>query len=86
MSFAVFALNDALVTVTMKLLIRSGIRNAGGIGGFLTLTGIVALILLLCLLAGAVRELLLGKIDRKIGDFVHRKIIIITGRLESLLH
>lgn len=84
--FAVFALNDALVTVTMKLLIRSGIRNAGGIGGFLTLTGIVALILLLCLLAGAVRELLLGKIDRKIGDFVHRKIIIITGRLESLLH
>ena len=68
--FAVFALNNTLVTIVMKQLFQSGFQSAGGILGFLTLAGIVTSILIVCLLIGAVRELMFGRIDRKIGDII----------------
>ena len=73
--FAVFALNDALVTVGMALLFDSGFRSTNGISGFMMLTGIVIFILILCLLIGAVRKLLFDRLDRGLGDLADRKIM-----------
>ena len=36
--------------------------------GFMVLAGIVAAVLLLCLMIGAVRELILGRMDRWLGE------------------
>lgn len=72
--FAAFALNNTLVLVTMQLLFQGGSRdcfkNVGSIPGFLALAGIVFLILLFCLFIGAVRELLLGKLDAKLAELL----------------
>lgn len=73
--FAVFALNDALVTVGMTLLFDSGFQSKGGIGGFLVLTGIVVSVFVLCLAAGALRNLVLGRADRWLGDQAERSIM-----------
>lgn len=70
--FAVFALNDGLVTVSMTLLFGSGFRSKGGMMGFVMLAGITAVILILCLAVGALRELILGKIDRRLGKLAER--------------
>ena len=66
--FAVFALNDVLVTVVMQRLLDSGFKSEGGMTGFMVLAGIVAAVLLLCLMIGAVRELILGRMDRWLGE------------------
>lgn len=73
--FAVFALNDVLVTVGMTLLFDSGFQSKGGIGGFLVLTGIVVSVFVLCLAAGALRNLVLGRADRWLGDQAERSIM-----------
>lgn len=71
--FAVFALNNTLVSVVMELLFREGFQGAGGLLGFVELAGIAAAILLVCLGAGAVRELVLGGADRRLGTFAEQK-------------
>ncbi len=71
--FAVFALNNSLVAIVMEPLFNSGFQGAGGILGFLELSGIATAILLACLCIGAVRELILGGVDRRFGVFVERK-------------
>lgn len=73
--FAVFALNDALVTLGMTSLFDSGFRSKGGMIGFVMLAGITAAILILCLVIGALRELILGKVDRWLGELVDHKIM-----------
>lgn len=67
--FAVFALNNSLVTVVMEYLRpQMGFQSPGGILGFLILAGIVLLILAGCLLIGMIREILLGWTDRWMGE------------------
>lgn len=72
--FAVFALNNTLVTVVMKMLFDSGFQSSGGIVGFLTLAGIVAAILAGCLAVGALRELIFGRMDLWLGSLADSKI------------
>ena len=61
-------MNDVLVTVVMQRLLDSGFKSEGGMTGFMVLAGIVAAVLLLCLMIGAVRELILGRMDRWLGE------------------
>lgn len=66
--FAVFALNDVLIVVVMKLLFDHGFHGAEGIFGFLMLVGVVTAVLAGCLLVGEIRRLLLGRCDRYLGE------------------
>ncbi len=77
-TFAVFALNNSLVSCVMLLLENSGFQSPGGISGFLILASLVFLILVGCLLIGEVRELALGKIDGKIGNAISNIITRLT--------
>lgn len=61
--FAVFALNNSMVSVAMYLLINSGKLQTGGITGFVLLVMVVGLVMLGCILIGSIRELLIGKIE-----------------------
>lgn len=72
--FAVFALNNTFVMVGMERLLQDGLQSAGGMMGFLELAGIVAAVLLGCLLIGAIRELLFGRLDQKLGILVENKL------------
>ena len=67
--FAVFALNNTLVSVVMEYMRdQSGFQSPDGVLGFLILAGIVLLIFAVCLLVGVIREILLGWPDRILGD------------------
>lgn len=68
--FAVFALNNSVVNCVMKLIDNSGLQSPGGIVGFLMLAGMVLLIVTGCLGVGAIRELLLGRVDEKVSNIV----------------
>lgn len=70
--FAVFALNDTLVLVVMKLFYNHGFHGAEGIWGFMMLVGAVVSILIGCLLIGEIRRFLLGKCDRYLGNLAER--------------
>jgi len=75
--FAVFALNNTLVTVVMKWWEKQGIQPFGGIGGFFVLSGLVFGILLMCFAIGIVREILFGKVESKLsemGGYYYKKI------------
>lgn len=78
--FAVFALNDALVLVVMKILFAGGFQGAEGIWGFLMLAGVAAAILAGCLLFGEIRRLFLERVDRYLGNLAESKIM---SRLRS---
>lgn len=65
--FAVFALNNSLVLIAMEALKQRGFPAAGGIGGFFVLAAFSLLILLTCLILGALREAVLGRMDRRFG-------------------
>ena len=68
--FAVFALNNTLVACVMRVLQENNLIRQGGIEGFLLLAGIVFIILVGCLLIGSIRELVLGKLDEKMGNMI----------------
>lgn len=70
--FAVFALNNTLVACVMKILRENNLVKQGAAGGFLMLVGIVFIILVGCLLIGSIRELVLGKLDEKMGNMIER--------------
>jgi len=72
--FAVFALNNTFVNVGMERLFQGGFQSAGGVPGFLELAGIVAAVVLGCLLIGALRELLFGRLDQKLGILAENKL------------
>lgn len=74
--FAVFALNNSFVTILMEYMNdQLAFKSSGGAIGFMILAGIVLLILVICLLIGLIREVLLGWLDRKIGDSIYKIII-----------
>lgn len=73
--FAVFALNNAMVAVVMPLLFDNGFDSRGGMMGFMMLVGIVTFVLVLCLLIGALRKLILDRVDRWLGELAERKIM-----------
>lgn len=82
--FAVFALNDTLVSVLMRLLFDNGFHGAEGILGFMMLVGVAAAILAGCLLVGEVRRLLLDRCDSYLGNLVTCKIMCkVKSRLEN---
>lgn len=82
--FAVFALNDALVLVVMKLLFDNGFHGAKGIAGFMMLAGVAAAILAGCLLIGEVRRLLLDRCDSYLGNLAASRIMYkMKSRLEN---
>lgn len=64
--FAVFALNNSLVTVTMEWIINIE-RPKNDIVGFGLLCGVVLLVFGGCLCIGAIREILFGWLDEKMG-------------------
>lgn len=66
--FAVFALNNSLVAVAMEFINQKGFISPDGVLGFLMLAGIVLGILVMSLLIGMIREMVFGKIDRKISQ------------------
>ncbi len=70
--FAVFALNNSLVTVLMGWIEKNGFESPNGFSGFLILAGVVLGILLSCLLVGVIRECLFRRIDSKIGEKAQR--------------
>ena len=71
--FAVFALNNTLVTCVMKMIGESGFQTPGGVAGFLILAGVVFLIFVFCLMIGGIREVLLGKVDEGIVKVLENK-------------
>lgn len=72
--FAVFALNNSLVSVVMEYLHgRLAFRSPDGILGFLMLAGVVLGVLICSLLAGVVRELFFGKIENKMCNVIGEK-------------
>ena len=72
--FAVFALNNSLVTVVMEWLEEKGVKSPGGIFGFLMLAGIVFGILVSCQLIGGIREAVLKRADQRIGEVIEKRI------------
>lgn len=78
--FAVFAINDALVLVVMKLLFDHGFHGADGFLGFGMLTAVVVLILAGCLMIGEVRRVLFDRFDRYLGNIAETKIM---GRIKN---
>lgn len=74
--FAVFALNNSLVNVTMETLKKHGRQGTGEITGFLTLEGITLAIFATCLIIGLVREGLLGNLDRRVGVWLESLVIL----------
>lgn len=66
--FAVFALNNTLVSLVMDERIRGYLPVPDGFLGFLLLAGVVFAILVVCIAVGALRELLLGRADRWLGN------------------
>lgn len=71
--FAVFALNNALLSCVMKLIGESEFQTPDGLVGFLVLAGVVFLIFVLCLMVGGIREVLLGRVDEGIGNFLEKR-------------
>ena len=65
--FAVFALNNSLVTILMEWIEKNGFVSPNGFPGFLVLAGVVLGAYVCCLLVGVIREILFRRIDRKIG-------------------
>ncbi len=66
--FAVFALNNTLVSAAMELIEEKGFKSPDGILGFLILAGVVLLVWAICLLIGMLREAVIGGLDRKLGN------------------
>lgn len=82
--FAVFALNNTLVTVAMKLLFDNGFHGAKGISGFMMLVGVAAAILAVCLLVGEVRKLLLNRCDSYLENLLGYQFVLkIKSRLRN---
>lgn len=78
--FAVFALNNSMVSVIMYLLINSGKLQASGVLGFILLVLVVGGVMLGCILIGGIREVLFGKIDNFIISRMSR-IVNRCGRI-----
>ena len=72
--FAVFALNNSLVTVVMEWLEKIGFESPDGIWGFLMLAGIVFGILVVCILIGSIRETVLKRADHRIGEIIEKRV------------
>lgn len=72
--FAVFALNNSLVTVVMETFFVNKVHIDNGCVGFMVLASVVLLILVVCLLAGVIQELICGRLEKKIGEQVDRVI------------
>ena len=66
--FAVFALNYSLVSVIIERVIKMGWKSPDGVLGFLAMALAVFLIMALCLMVGAIREWIFGRLDRKFGE------------------
>lgn len=81
--FAVFALNNSLVTVLMEGMEKTGLQSPDGVLGFLLLAGIVLGILVCCLLVGALREGILGKVDRKISEIAQNLFDRVLTRIQG---
>lgn len=79
--FAVFALNNTLVNVTMETLKRRGLQETNGIVGFFKLEGITLTIFAVCLVIGLVREGILGKLDRSLGIWSES---LIAGKMKDV--
>lgn len=69
--FAVFALNNTLVTVVMTLLKDNGLQGGSSIMGVMALLGIVLVILAGCLAIGFIREVVLGKADKRVAGWTY---------------
>lgn len=61
--FAVFALNNTIVTVMMYYVIKVGKLQPMAWQGFLILTVVVACVMIFCLFLGYLREIMIGKIE-----------------------
>lgn len=66
--FAAFALNNSFVTAIMTLLINNGLQSTQSAAGFLLLAGMVMGILIFCIIIGMIREALLGRCDKVLGE------------------
>ncbi len=66
--FAVFALNNSLVDVSVVLLKAHGFQGTNSAWGFLALAVVVLTIMVFCLLIGMAREIIFGKCDSKLGE------------------
>ena len=70
--FAVFALNNSLVTILMKWIEKNGFESPNGFLGFFILVGVVLGTFVCCLLVGVIRECLFRRMDSKIGEKAQR--------------
>lgn len=76
--FAVFALENAVVKIAAKMLIHSGFSSDNAAVGTIILLGTVVLIFILCVAIGEIRELIFGKLEKKIiaeGESIFEKIV-----------
>lgn len=64
--FAVFALNNSMVRCVMKFITYGDLECWNKRVGFAALFGIVSECFIVCLAVGAIRELVLGRMDRKL--------------------
>lgn len=71
--FAVFALNNTLITVVMEVLKRHGMQGRGSLVGIYGLVGMTLTILAGCLMIGFIREITLGKADKRIAEWVSER-------------
>ena len=73
--FAVFALNNSLVSVVMHLLKQSEVLQPSGWGGIIVLILVVMGIMVSCILIGMIREIMIGRLENKIiGNLVEKMI------------
>lgn len=73
--FAVFALNNSLVSVVMHLLKQSEVLQPSGWGGIVVLILVVMGIMVSCILIGILREIVIGRLENKIiGNLVEKMI------------
>ena len=78
--FAIFALNNTMVTIVMYLLQEADLLHPRGWFGGPILFLIVGGIMVVCLLLGVVREMILGKPENKIIHFLCDKVDKPRGR------
>lgn len=73
--FAVFALNNSLVSAVMYLLKQQEVLQPSGWSGAITLIVLVMEIMIFCILIGVLREVLVGKIENKMLNRLEEKIM-----------
>lgn len=83
--FAVFALNNTITNAVMQAIGKSGFASREDVIGFVLFLGVAVLILAGCIAIGAIRGVLLGKVDARVAAWIEPRWNQFVRRLEEKL-